>query len=113
MKPRMCASQGRAVCYLQSFAVPWVEAEMVGTCPGFEDFELWLGISSWRVICWGKGAISPLSLVLQHPSCLTGSWQHTHCPLGATALQNRWAIGHAIGATNGPSKMHRQELWWL
>ena len=109
----MCASRGQVVRYLQSFAVPWVEGEMVGTHPGFEDFELWLGISSWGAICWGKGAISPLSLVLQHLSCPTRSWQHARWELGATALQNRCPIGHAIGATNGPRKMHCQELWWL
>lgn len=102
MRPCVCASWGQAVRYLQSFVVLWVEGEMVGTHPEFEDFELWLEISSWGAICRGKGAISPLSLVLQHLSCPAGSWQHACWELGATALQNRCGVGHAVGATNGP-----------
>lgn len=63
--------------------------------PGLKEFVLWLGISSWRVTCWGKGAISPCSLVLQHLSCPTRSWGPLFCrtdvpldmPLGPQIIQ--------------------------
>lgn len=51
---RACPSWGRALRCSQSFAVPCVAGEAVGTHPGLEDFEPWLGISSWGAICWEK-----------------------------------------------------------
>lgn len=53
-RPRARASRDRALGCLQSFAVPWVAGEAVGTHPGREDFEPWLGISSWGTIFWEK-----------------------------------------------------------
>lgn len=97
LRPRVCCP----VCWLllESFVEPQVEQEMAGTHPGLEDSGLWLGILSRAVICWGKGAISPLPC-LEASEIAAGSQQCDHWELGALPAEetSRWMchLGHTL-----------------